>query len=396
MAIYTEDNASQTNVVQALQTALNDLIVVDDVTILDNNNLPRVRFRGQLHADNQETRFEEVVQRFAQLGYTPLLTEEPQYHTVNAIPAVIKGKVGKPWVNAVLFVLTCISVLALGAMHENIDVIAQPLEIWRGWQFALTIMGILTAHELSHYFVGRRYGSPTSLPYFIPIPLSILGTMGAVIFQRGPMHSRKALFDIGAAGPIGGLVIAIPLLILGLMTSQVGNPREFLDIPPGEPLPLMQEGNSILYVAAKYAVHGRFLPDRTTGEDVWLSPPSTGGSMAFAAWAGLLVTALNLFPIGQFDGGHIAYAIWGKRAWVIARIFIFIIFGWGIILTLLGNPAGGTWLVWGGVGLFMRPNHPPPLNDVTPLDPRRKTMGWIIVGIFILIIIPVPLIQIVL
>ena len=396
MAIYTEDNASQTNVVQALQTALNDLIVVDDVTILDNNNLPRIRFRGQLHADNQETRFEEVVQRFAQLGYTPLLTEEPQYHTVNAIPTVIKGKVGKPWVNAVLFVLTCISVLALGAMHENIDVIAQPLEIWRGWQFALTIMGILTAHELSHYFVGRRYGSPTSLPYFIPIPLSILGTMGAVIFQRGPMHSRKALFDIGAAGPIGGLVIAIPLLILGLMTSQVGNPREFLDIPPGEPLPLMQEGNSILYVAAKYAVHGRFLPDRTTGEDVWLSPPSKGGSMAFAAWAGLLVTALNLFPIGQFDGGHIAYAIWGKRAWVIARIFIFIIFGWGIILTLLGNPAGGTWLVWGGVGLFMRPNHPPPLNDVTPLDPRRKTMGWIIVGIFILIIIPVPLIQIVL
>ena len=118
--------------------------------------------------------------------------------------------------------------------------------------------------------------------------------------------------------------------------------------------------------------------------------------MAFAAWAGLLVTALNLFPIGQFDGGHIAYAIWGKRAWVIARVFIFIIFGWGIILTLFGNPAGSTWLVWGGVGLFLRPNHPPPLNDVTPLDSRRKTLGWIIIGIFVLIIIPVPLIQIVL
>ena len=291
MAIYTENNENQSNVVHALQVALNDLLVVDDVTVMDNNTQPRVRFRGQLHADDQEARFEELVNRFTQLGYTPLLTEESQYHIIHAIPAVADGKTGKPWVNAVLFVLTCFSVLALGAMHENIDIFAQPSEIWRGWRFAVTIMGILTAHELSHYFVGRRYGSPTSLPYFIPIPLSILGTMGAVIFQRGPMHSRKALFDIGAAGPIGGLVIAIPLLILGLMTSQVGNPRDFLDIPVGEPLPLMQEGNSILYVAAKYAVHGRFLPDQTTGEDVWLSPPSPGGSMAFAAWAGLLVTA---------------------------------------------------------------------------------------------------------
>ena len=395
MAIYTENNENQSNVVHALQVALNDLLVVDDVTVMDNNTQPRVRLRGQLHADDQEARFEELVNRFTQLGYTPLLTEESQYHIIHAIPAVADGKTGKPWVNAVLFVLTCFSVLALGAMHENIDIFAQPSEIWRGWRFAVTIMGILTAHELSHYFVGRRYGSPTSLPYFIPIPLSILGTMGAVIFQRGPMHSRKALFDIGAAGPIGGLVIAIPLLILGLMTSQVGNPRDFLDIPVGEPLPLMQEGNSILYVAAKYAVHGRFLPDQTTGEDVWLSPPSPGGSMAFAAWAGLLVTALNLFPIGQFDGGHIAYALWGKKAWIIARVFIYIIFGWGIILTLLGNPAGGTWLVWGAVGILMRPKHPPPLNDATPLDPQRKTLGWIIIGIFILIIIPVPLIQIV-
>lgn len=395
MAIYTEDTGRQTDIIQALQTALNDLIAVDDVTVLDTKKQPRVRFRGQMYVEDQEIRFEQVVQRFAVLGYTPLLTEDSQYHIIHAVPTVVKGKTGKPWVNAVLFVLTCISVLTLGAMHENIDILTQPLEVWRGWRFAVTIMGILTAHELSHYFVGRRYGSPTSLPYFIPIPLSILGTMGAVIFQRGPMHSRKSLFDIGAAGPIGGLVIAIPLLIFGLMTSQVGNPRDFLDIQPGEPLPLMQEGNSLLYLGAKYAVHGRFLPDRTTGEDVWLSPPSPGGSMAFAAWAGLLVTALNLFPIGQFDGGHIAYAMWGKRAWIIARIFIYIIFGWGAILTLLGNPAGGTWLVWGSVGLFMRPQHPPPLNDVTPLDPRRKTLGWIIIAIFILIIIPVPLIQIV-
>jgi membrane-associated protease RseP (regulator of RpoE activity) len=395
MTIDTDHNTGQNNVVQALQAALSDLISIDDVTVLDNNFKPRVRFRGLLYTDDQESRFDEVVQRFEKLGYTPLLTEEPPSYVIQAIPLVVKGKMGKSWVNVLLFILTCISVLVLGATHENIDIFAQPLEIWRGWPFAVTIMGILTAHEFSHYFVGRRYGSPTSLPYFIPIPLSILGTMGAVIFQRGPMRSRKALFDIGAAGPIGGLLVAIPLLVLGLMYSQVGNPREFLDVPPGEPLGLMQEGNSLLYLAAKFAIHGRMLPDRTTGEDVWLSPPSPGGSMAFAAWAGLLVTALNLFPIGQFDGGHIAYAIWGKRAWVIAKVFIYVIFGWGLLLTLLGNPAGGTWLLWGVIGLLMRPNHPPPLNDVTPLDPKRKVLGWIIIGIFILIMIPIPLVQMV-
>ena len=112
MAIFTEDNASQINVIQALQDALNDLIVVDDVTVLDNSSKPRVRFRGILHTEDQEIRFEKVVQRFTQLGYTPMLTEESQYHIISAIPAVIKGKTGKPWVNVVLFVLTCISVLA--------------------------------------------------------------------------------------------------------------------------------------------------------------------------------------------------------------------------------------------------------------------------------------------
>jgi Zn-dependent protease len=394
MATNTVNYPSPTNLVDELQAALVDLMIVEDVTILENTNKPRVRFRGRLLSEGQEARFEEVIQRFAQYGYTPFLTEDSPFYVIHAVPVVSDSKTGKAWVNAVLFLLTCISVLAIGALQENVNILSNPLDIWRGWTFAVTIMGILTAHELSHYFVGRRYGSPLSLPYFMPIPLNFLGTMGAVIFQRGPMRSRKSLFDIGAAGPIGGLVIAIPLLIIGLMTSQVGNPRDFLDIPPGEPLPLMQEGNSILYVAAKYAVHGRFLPDQSTGEDVWLSPPSPGGSMAFAAWAGLLVTALNLFPIGQFDGGHISYAMWGKKAWTIARIIIYIIFGWGIILFGLGNPAGGTWLLLGVLGSLMRPKHPPPLNDVTPLDSKRKILGWIMVGVFILILVPIPLVQI--
>ncbi len=382
-----------TTVTRQLQTALVGLFTVEDITLLDNKERPMVRFGGRLASGDQDTLFDAMVERFHRLGYTPILTQEDGLYVVRAVPVVVDGRVGKAWVNVLLFVLTVLSVLFLGALRENVDVIAHPLEIWRGWPFAVTIMGILTAHEFSHYFVGRRYGSPTSLPYFVPLPLSILGTMGAVIVQRGPMRSRKALFDIGIAGPLGGLVVAVPLLVLGLIFSTTGTPQELMGLPAGEPTAVTQEGNSILYLAAKYAVFGRILPDRQTGEDVWLSPPSAGGSIAFAAWAGLLVTALNLFPIGQFDGGHVAYAMWGRKAWSLARAFVGVIFAWGLLLTFVGNQAGTTWLVWGGLGLLMGARHPQPLNDVTPLDPKRRRLGWILVLIFVLILAPVPLIE---
>lgn len=391
---YETTNGAAT--IQQLREALRDWMVVEEITVLENTAKPLVRFGGYRASDDGAVPFETIISRFKAMGYTPLLTQEDGMLVVRAMPAVAEEKTGKPWVNAVLFVLTVLSVLFLGALRENVAleaITANPLRILRGWPFAVSILGILTAHELSHYFIGRRYGSPTSLPYFVPLPLSILGTMGAVIVQRGPMRSRKALFDIGIAGPLGGLVIAVPLLIIGVALSYVGTPQQFMDLPPGEPVPVMQEGNSLLYLATKYVIHGRMLPDPQTGEDIWLSPPSPGGSIAFAAWAGLLVTALNLFPIGQFDGGHIAYALWGRKAWTLARLFVGIIFVWGLLLTVIGNPAGMTWIVWGGLGMLMGPRHPPPLDDVTPLDRKRKILGWVMVGVFILIIIPVPLIN---
>ncbi len=384
---------TSSSTVDRLRQALIGLMQVEEITVLENKARPAVRFGGHLTSGDHDRAFDAILERFKDLGYTPLLTEEDGLHIVRALPTVPDEKTGKPWVNLVLFLLTLVSVLFLGATWENVDVIANPLEIWRGWPFAVTILGILTAHELSHYFIGRRYGSPTSLPYFIPLPLSIIGTMGAVIVQRGPMRSRKALFDIGVAGPIGGLIVAVPLLLIGLAFSYVGTPHQFMDLPPGEPVPVIQEGNSLLYLASKYIVHGRVLPDPQTGADVWLSPPSPGGSIAFAAWAGLLVTALNLFPIGQFDGGHIAFAMWGQKAWTLAKFVIGAIFAWGVLLVVIGNQAGVTWLVWGGLGLLVGPRHPPPLNNVSPLGRKRKILGWVMVGIFILVLTPMPLIQ---
>ncbi|MBN1488111.1 MAG: site-2 protease family protein [Anaerolineae bacterium] len=358
-----------------LTTALAGLMEIEAVTLLEVGEHPLVKFSGQLLGDDQDTIFEQLCARLAALGYTPVLYEEGGVHILQAVPGVVDAPQNRPWINGLLFIATLISVLFIGALNEGADPLADLGDLVLGLPFAGTLLTILTSHELSHYFVGLRYGSPVSLPYFIPLPLSIFGTMGALIVQRGPMRSRKALFDIGAAGPLGGLILALPFLVIGLSLSQV------------QPLPTSEsfyvEGNSLLYFMVKYFIFGQPLP--AGGVDVMLHP------MAFAAWAGLLVTALNLFPIGQFDGGHIAYAMWGQNAWKIGRLFLFLCFGWGIALLVLGNTAGGTWITWGMLASLMGARHPAPLNDITPLDAARRRIGWAMVLIFVLILVPIPL-----
>jgi len=227
-------------------------------------------------------------------------------------------------------------------------------------------MSILLAHEMGHYIMGRRYNAPVSLPYFIPMPLvTPFGTMGAVIVQRAPFEDRKSLFDIGVAGPLAGMVVALPLLIYGLATSRVG---------PIQP-PALLEGNSILYLTIKYLIFGRILPGN--GVDVMLNP------IAWAAWGGLLVTALNLMPIGQFDGGHTLYAVLGRRAWPIAM-------GVVVLLVAMGFFWSG-WFIWALLALVFGARHPAPLNDLSLLDGKRRLMGIGVLILFILIFTPIPI-----
>lgn len=380
---------SESLVIDQLRALVGELLTVEEIRVLAGGPRPMVELAGHLVSDQTDEAFERLVAQLEPLGYTPLLFRREDLVVLQAVPQVADKKTGKPWVNLVLFILTLLSVLFIGAANENIDLLAHPEQLLLGVPFAATLLGILTAHELSHYFVGRRYGSPVSLPYFIPLPLSLFGTMGAVILQRAPMRSRKALFDIGVAGPLGGLIVAVPLLFFGLSGTLVGKAAEFMgDLPAGS---LISEGNSLLYLFAKLVMFGRILPD-AAGNDVWLSSPSPTGVVAFAAWAGLLVTALNLFPIGQLDGGHIAYALWGRKAWTLARLFVGLAFGWGAILLLLGNGAGWTWLLWAFLGQLMGPRHPAPLNDLTPLDSRRRLLGWLVVVIFILVLVPIPIV----
>ncbi|MBI3943213.1 MAG: site-2 protease family protein, partial [Chloroflexi bacterium] len=210
---------------------------------------------------------------------------------------------------------------------------------------------------------------PVSLPYFIPLPiLGFFGTMGAFISMKAPPPDRKALFAIAAAGPLGGLIVAIPVLIAGLLLSHVQ------PLPVG---PYLAEGNSLLYLLLKLVLFGQVLPNGHM--DVSLHP------MAFAGWAGLLVTALNLIPAGQLDGGHVVHALLGERSKYLTYLII-------AILLALGLVWPGWWL-WAVLVFFLGRRQAIVLNELTRLDLPRQILAVVLVVIFILIFTPIPLAQ---
>ena len=292
----------------------------------------------------------------------------------------------KWWLHIGLFVATCASTTFAGAVNGG---------SWRaGAIFAATLMTILPAHEMGHSILARRHKVDVSLPFFIPLPIGI-GTMGAVIKMRGRIPSRDALVDIGAAGPLAGLLVAVPLLIMGVALSPMGVS------PPGG----IQEGNSLLYVAIKLVLKGFYLP--SGGVDVQLHP------MAFAAWVGILVTFINLLPIGQLDGGHVAYGWLGHQrhdrfsAWL-HRMLLAI----GVVvagaLTLLAHRDGHSWgasaqhgaesalpwAVWTLMIYVMRRMaggvyHPPVSGEI--LHPRQRRIAILILVVLVLIFTPVPM-----
>lgn len=286
-----------------------------------------------------------------------------------------------------LFALTCVTTFLAGSGFGGSF---RPAD---GFAFAGTLMGILLAHELGHWVVGRYHGVDQSLPYFIPLPPFLtLGTMGAVIRMNEPIRDRDKLLDVASGGPIAGMVVALPLLIIGVAVSPVSA------VDGG-----VTEGNSLLYVAIKYAVHGHYLP--ADGVDVQLHP------MAFAAWVGLLITMINLIPIGQLDGGHVAKAVLGERHEAVSFWLhrVLLVIGLGVIavvyldvstamppLEALGHAAGaGTpWVVWAALLTVLKrvsggAYHPE--VDERGLSPRRRVIFWIVAGLFVAIFTPIPL-----
>jgi membrane-associated protease RseP (regulator of RpoE activity) len=351
--------------------------------------------RGRLLRPSHEL-FPRWLQTLNARGYTPTLrpglTDNPNDVVVRVLPGVAAKGTSRAWVNALLFVLTLLSTLFAGALYSDavLDVrspwdFISPGFLLRGLPFAATLLGILAAHEFGHYFAARYHKVAVTLPYFIPMPLTF-GTLGAFIQLKEPVPDRRKLFDIGVAGPLAGLVLAVPLVFYGLATSPVRVP-EFTQ-------GAMVEGNSILYFAAKLLIFGKVLPNPLTGEDVIMN------QVCFAAWIGLLVTALNLLPVGQLDGGHTVFAMFGEKARYINRITVGVLAFFAIaslapvqrLLPVLGTVAYGGWFLWLFLILFLiGVQHPPALDDVTRLDRRRWWIGVLVIIIFILIFVPVPM-----
>jgi membrane-associated protease RseP (regulator of RpoE activity) len=358
------------------------------------------RFQGKLRNQDSAAAYDQLAEALRPMNITPLFREEQNKHYVVLLSGVQKASPSNPWINLILFGLTFFSVLLTGAIYgyDGATTITQYMlnNIGNAVAFAASILGILLAHEFGHYLVARFHHTAATLPYFIPFPFSPFGTMGAVIVQKESHKNRRILLDIGIAGPLAGLVVAIPVLLLGLHLSEVGTFPQV--IPSGEGLYL--EGNSILYLLAKYAVFGEFLPAPADygglspalywvryfftglpsplgGTDVMLHP------VAWAGWAGLLVTALNLIPAGQLDGGHIINSMFGKRSMILLP---FVLGG----LVLMGIAWNGWWL-WAGLVFFLGRQQAEPLDQITPLDQRRKALGFLGVVIFVLVFTPVPL-----
>lgn len=300
-------------------------------------------------------------------------------------------------INATLFVLTVLSVFAAGGHVFQLEA-SGAREFARafgsGWTFAVPLLAILVVHEFGHYIAARIHRVDASLPYFLPLPvISLFGTMGAIIAMRGRIRSRNALLDIGASGPLAGMVVAVPVLVIGLSLSHVvPNPEGHYD----------QEGQSLLYLALKRIVLGP-IPD---GYDVFLHPT------AFAGWAGLLLTMLNLLPWGQLDGGHVAYALFGARQDRFARLFraallpLFIFNLASLLWPVFRGESTQTyfqatmnsvfWLLWyavlGVVGRFSGgAAHPP--TEPGELSPVRRIVAALTLVLFVLLFMPMPYVQ---
>ena len=325
-----------------------------------------IRLQGRLLVES-DLAYDRIRGCFAPHGYTPLLREQDGRDMIVAVPGLFAAKSRLEPRALVLFVLTVASVLFVGGMWEGLEpaaILRRPLA---GLPFAATLLSILIAHEAGHYFVSRRLGIAVSLPYFIPFPLPPFGTMGSVIRMQSPILNRRQALAVGAAGPLAGLGFAIPLLVIGLLRSTV----QPIVLVPGA----VMEGNSILYAALKFALFGRLLPGG--GYDVFLHP------IAMAAWGGLLVTMLNLIPAGQLDGGHVAYALLGKRTRVLNRIVV-------AATAILGFVHQAWWL-WAVLLLVLGQRSDEPLDDVTKLTLGQKAFAVCMLILFFLLFTPKPL-----
>jgi membrane-associated protease RseP (regulator of RpoE activity) len=282
------------------------------------------------------------------------------------------------WLHALSFLLTIVTTTAVGmgqyaGFMADFTQTTPSIPLWalaiRGLYYSATILAILGCHELGHYIACRYYDVDASLPFFLPVPISITGTLGAFIRIREPIPQKHMLFDIGIAGPIAGFLVAVPALFIGVALSHVVKvPADFVGLELGEPL---------LFKLASWTFWGT----PADGYSLNLHP------IAFAAWFGLLATALNLFPIGQLDGGHISYSVLGPRSTYVT----FAMLGVAVVLAYFYS----SWIVWTGLMVAMLfvfgPRHPRVYDEHVPLDRTRMWLALFALIVFVLCFTPAPI-----
>jgi membrane-associated protease RseP (regulator of RpoE activity) len=360
--------------IAGLRQELGDLFEVAHVN--GQPDVPAVTFTGRFIAD-PGTSYRELHRRFQLLGYTPFIRREDGQDHVLAIAGLIdRAKTRSPLPNLLLLAATILTTLSAGAALRGYYVLDSLLlgslaavsqALLEGAPFAVTLMGILGIHELGHYVAARLHGVRASLPYFVPMPFG-LGTLGAFIAIGSPMKDRRVLFDVGLAGPYAGLLLAIPLLLLGLLFSSTDY------VPISSPGPTLATIGSPILI--RIIVH--FLANIPEGQTIALHP------VFFAAWLGLFLTGINLLPIGQLDGGHASYALLGRAAHGLAIA----VFGLLIVAGIFDATNRTFWFVWAFFVMLGGLRHPPPMNDISGVGWPRKLFGLLTLLLFVLLFAP--------
>ncbi len=329
-------------------------------------------FRGELKLP-PPVAVRKLRDQLEEFGMLPFLSRDAAGTVIRCGAGRPRKEVRRRWLPLFLFLATVFSTLAVGTLMLGCpagELLSRPWLLYQGAPFSVTLLVILACHEFSHYFVSRRHGIRTSLPYFIPFP-NILGTMGAVIISRSPFPDRKSLFDVGIAGPLASFVLSLGALVIGFAEMAAVPVR----LAPRVELPGLYLGDSLL-TSALFALRFGPLPE---GWELVLGP------IGFAGWVGLFVTALNLLPMGQLDGGHISYAVFGRRHGVITRAVMLVLAVFGL---LASSPF---WIFLALLVAVFGPRHGPPLDDVSPLDPGRRWLAALAFLILAACFIPVPI-----
>ncbi len=339
-------------------------------------------FFCRIDKDLLEGKFDQLRISLSKKGYIPILRNQHGEDVIYVLKKP-KRKQRPVWINYALIAATVIttvitgSILYIGetdiwnkdfnALMPNITEIFLPENLFYGaLLFSLPLLSILIIHEMGHYFVSKKHGISTSLPFFLPVPPILpsfnIGTFGALISSHEPMPDKKALFDVGIAGPIAGFIIALPVTALGLLTADI--------VPVAKNIP---ESETIYGSSILIDIFSRLLLDIPSGYTIDMNP------ILFAGWVGLLITAINLLPAGQLDGGHIFRSVLGEKqkyaGWI--AIFIMIFTGWWFF----------AFVILFAMGMI----HPPPLNDDTSLDLKRKILFFVAIAILVLCYIPYPI-----